>query len=32
MIDARFSAKTNLNEDPGKQEIISFLQEKCGRQ
>lgn len=24
-------AKTNLNEDPGKQEIISFLQEKCGR-
>ena len=24
-------AKTNLNDDPGKQEIISFLQEKCGR-
>lgn len=25
-------ARTNLNEDPGKQEIIAFLQEKCGRQ
>jgi ankyrin repeat protein len=24
-------AKTNLNNDPGKQEIISFLREKCGR-
>jgi serine/threonine-protein phosphatase 6 regulatory ankyrin repeat subunit A len=24
-------AKSNLNEDPGKQEIIAFLQEKCGR-
>ncbi|HZS28904.1 MAG TPA: ankyrin repeat domain-containing protein [Candidatus Angelobacter sp.] len=24
-------AKTNLNDDLGKQEIISFLQEKCGR-
>ena len=23
-------AKSNLNDDPGKQEIISFLQEKCG--
>jgi ankyrin repeat protein len=25
-------ARTNLNEDPGKDEIIAFLQEKCGRQ
>jgi len=24
-------AKTNLNDDPGKQEIIALLQEKCGR-
>jgi ankyrin repeat protein len=24
-------ARTNLNEDPGKHEIIAFLQEKCGR-
>jgi ankyrin repeat protein len=25
-------AKSNRNEDPGKHEIIAFLQEKCGRQ
>lgn len=25
-------AESNLNEDPGKQEIIAFLQVKCGRQ
>jgi len=25
-------ARSNLNEDPGKQEIIAFLQVKCGRQ
>lgn len=25
-------ARTNLNEDPGKHEVIAFLQEKCGHQ